>query len=178
MLDGVAMMPYSEVGRIANEPEAPMHTVTATQTLGALTPELMEQVLEATADPTHTTLLLVAFRHLEGAYRRLPEGASAVSRPDLDFLMIAVGVVMAPEARQKVTADAHRLVELTRPFQTGTPLRNFLTANSADRATGLELFVEAKYARLNEVKRRFDPANRFRFNIPLRPASETATAVA
>lgn len=176
MLDFVGMMPFSEVGRIASEPVDPMHTFIGTQTLAELPAELFEQVIEATADPARTSLAIVAFRHIEGAYRRLPENASAVSRPDAKYLMISVGVVMAPPMKPRVAADTRALVETTRPWCTGTPIRNFVTWNASERAEELELFAAAKYERLARIKEQYDPLDLFRFGLPVVPAPMHAIA--
>jgi FAD/FMN-containing dehydrogenase len=175
MFDFVSTMPYTRIGTVANEPEDPGHSLIGTESLAAMPDDLIDRVLEAVGDRTRTGLAIIAFRHLEGAYRHAPEDASAVSRPDLKYLMVSVGPVFHPSMEARVGHDTRALVDLLRPYSAGAPVRNFLAANSAARAEAFELFSDTKYRRLARMKDRHDPDNLFRFGVPFRPAGRAGT---
>ena len=172
MLDVVSTMPYTEVGRIANEPEHPMHTLIGTESLSDLPEDLIGRVLEAVGDRTRTSLAIIAFRHLEGAYSKARESASAVSRPDLKYLMVSVGPVFHESMEATVDKDTRALVDLARPHRAGTPVRNFIAWNSTDR----EVFSSATCRRLARIKEHYDPDNLFRFGFPVPSAALEAVA--
>ncbi|HWW49592.1 MAG TPA: FAD-binding oxidoreductase [Xanthobacteraceae bacterium] len=63
---------------------------------------------------------------------------------------------------------ARNLFKATAPFATGGAYVNFMPADEADR---IEKVYGNNYARLADVKRRWDPQNRFKLNQNIRPAA-------
>ena len=104
--------------------------------------------------------------HMGGAIRHVPEDATAYGHRDAEY---------APEliTRWQDPRDGEAIVEWTRrfagamaPFAVGTYV-NFLGDEGEDRvrfAYGAE-----KYARLVELKNRYDPTNYFRLNQNIPP---------
>jgi FAD/FMN-containing dehydrogenase len=167
VMDDFAWMAYKDSGRIAHEPEHPMWARTGTESLAGLPEELVDDLLMEAGDRAHTSLALIAFRHIEGAYRREGEDASAASRPDARFVMLSIGTAMTPEQRDLVAADTAALRGVCRPYRAGSPLFNFVGWGGRDRAEIGELYSDAKYRVLTGIKERYDPDNLFRFAMPV-----------
>ncbi len=171
MLDTVRRMPYCDIGTIANDPVQPMECVVGTQNLAAMPAGLIQSTVDAAADRLRTSLATICFRHIEGAYSKLAEHASAASRTAARYAMIATGAVMAPEMRPKIAADTDALVRIAEPYREGAPLFNFVGSHERYRAESFELFSTKKYGRLAQVKAHYDPDNVFRFCAPVTPAA-------
>ncbi len=129
----------------------------------------------------------------DGAIDALTEAVSRLPGPECEVFLAHVGGAMsrvAPEATaypqrgahfvmnvhtrwREATQDndyiawARRLFDATAPFATGSGYVNFVPADEPDR---VEKIYGRNYRRLTEIKRRWDPDNRFRFNQNIRPA--------
>ena len=66
-------------------------------------------------------------------------------------------------------AWARRLYEAAAPFAAGSVYVNFMPDDEFDR---VEHAYGANYRRLAEIKRRYDPDNRFRMNQNIMPSPE------
>lgn len=166
-MDRLRAMPYRESGRIANEPAGPAWIRTGAETLRDVPLELVDDILMDAGDRRHTSLAMVALRHIEGAFSRLPEDACAASRPDARFAMLATGAAQSPDERDLAAADIEALRSVCRPYRGGPPLFNLVGWGGRHRAEIGELYSEAKYRALARIKERYDPENRFRFAMPV-----------
>lgn len=108
------------------------------------------------------------FPYLGGAVGRVSEDDTAYGHRDAPFILNI-------NARWENAQDAERHVEWTRslwsamqPFSAGGSYTNFMSADDADRVR--DSYGEAKYRRLAELKRRYDPTNFLRLNQNIQPA--------
>jgi FAD/FMN-containing dehydrogenase len=101
-----------------------------------------------------------------GAMSRVAPGATAYPHRNAHFIMNV-------HTRWRETAQDHACIAWTRelfkataPFATGAGYVNFVPADEPER---IEAIYGPNYRRLGEVKRRWDPENKFRLNHNIRP---------
>lgn len=109
-------------------------------------------------------MALAHLRGLGGAMRRVPSDATAFAhRHQSVFLAI---INMGGEEADRLWTE--QLWQQLRPEVSGVYV-NFLGDEGAERVR--EAYPPATYARLAEIKRRYDPTNLFRLNQNIQPAS-------
>ena len=114
----------------------------------------------------HSAILIFP---LDGALNALPEDHSAVGNRD------AIAVLNIASAWERAEEDAANVEwarsawRSMRQFSTGGTYVNFLTEEEGDDRT--HAAYRTNYARLAQVKARWDPSNLFRTNKNVAPAS-------
>ena len=103
---------------------------------------------------------------LGGQTARVPVDATAFGNRDANFVMNVHGRWNSPAEDQKGIAWAREVYRATLPYATGGAYSNFLTAEETDRVKSA---FGANYARLEQVKKSYDPENFFRLNQNIRP---------
>jgi hypothetical protein len=104
---------------------------------------------------------------LGGAMARVkPEDTAFVGR-DANYIMNVHGRWSDPREDERVRVWAREVFQDAAPHATGGGYVNFLTEDEAERVAGS---YGANYARLQAVKRQFDPGNLFRMNLNIEPA--------
>ncbi|HEY1361272.1 MAG TPA: FAD-binding oxidoreductase [Xanthobacteraceae bacterium] len=106
--------------------------------------------------------------HVGGAMSRVPPQATAYPHRGAHFIMNAHTRWRDASRDETFVAWARELFKATAPFATGGGYVNFMPADEPDR---IEKVYGPNYRRLAEVKRRWDPDNRFRLNQNIRPLS-------
>jgi FAD/FMN-containing dehydrogenase len=127
--------------------------------------ELGDEVIEALADfasrvPSPLTAVAIADTH--GAYGRVASDATAYAHRDLPFDLVILSSWTDPAEVEANITWTRALYDAVRPY-TGTGVY----VNDLDRDEGQERVREAygaNYARLAEVKQRWDPDNVFHTN--------------
>ena len=92
----------------------------------------------------------------------------ALSVVDTPWLYCCLSVWMDPAEDERNIAWARRLAASMRDVGVGTAVANFVAEDKAGRLRAS--YGEEKYARLAELKRRWDPDNLFRLNQNIKPA--------
>jgi len=136
--------------------------------LDGLPDQAVDTLVEAqgrSAPPPATSELHV--HQLGGAVCRVHENSTAFSHRQSPFLLNCVGRTQDPADLASVAEWARRTREDMSRFG-GGPYVNFTAEGGAERAA----YPQQTYARLADVKRRYDPDNIFRFNQNISPASE------
>ena len=98
----------------------------------------------------------------------LPQAPTAPVPARVPFLMFALGVPMGPESAQALFAACDEMDEAVKPFASEKIFLNFQGDTSAEGARNA--YRDEHFSRLQEIKAKYDPANRFRFNINITPA--------
>ena len=131
-----------------------------------LVPELGDEVVGAIAE-LHATMppKAIALRSLGGAFGRVPPEDTAFAHRDAEA-MVLCGAVLPEAATETDVERAFEPWQAVAAHGTGTYLNFQGSATSADLAAA---YPPATYARLVEVKRRFDPANVFALNHNIAP---------
>lgn len=108
---------------------------------------------------------------IDGAAARVPKQATAWNFRDANWIQVIVGVDPDPANKGRIISWARDYFEALHPYSTGGSYVNMMMAEEGEervRAT-----YGGNYARLVEVKNKYDPQNLFRVNQNIRPV-ETA----
>ena len=110
---------------------------------------------------------------MDGAVHRVAPEDTAFSYRDANWNQVIVGVDPDPANRDRMIDWTRRYYNAIHPYSEGGAYVNFLMGDEGServRAT-----YRGNYARLVDVKRRYDPDNRFRINQNIAP-DRTVTA--
>jgi len=132
--------------------------------------ELADGLLDTLIDavrtlPTGHTEIFIG--QLGGVPSTLPTDATAYPHRDARFVMNVHTRWEDADDDERCVAWARELFDATAPFATGGVYSNFMPEDEADRVGGA---YGSNYGRLAELKKKYDPANRFRSNQNIRPA--------
>jgi FAD/FMN-containing dehydrogenase len=105
--------------------------------------------------------------HLEGAAGRIGENATAYSHRDGRYILHFIGFWKEPGETDRNTAWVRGAWQAIRPFSTGAVYVNFLGDEGDERVRAA--YGADKYARLVELKKKYDPSNLFHLNQNIRP---------
>ena len=133
--------------------------------LPALTDEAIEVLVEGgrrIVSPVSTA----AFFQMGGAVARVPDADTAFSGRGAGFTVNINGNSTTAEGFEAEREWVHQLSAALRPHRAGVYV-NFLMEEGRDRVR--EAYGEAKYARLQALKRAWDPTNLFRLNQNIPP---------
>ncbi len=131
----------------------------------ALDDATIDAVLDHIGRPT-SPMSFVQLRVLGGAMARVPADATAFAHRDKPLLMMAANAWDDPGDGHRHVAWVESLWRQIAPRTDGA-YANFLEDEGEERVRSA--FTPESYARLAEVKRRYDPDNLFRRNPNIRP---------
>jgi FAD/FMN-containing dehydrogenase len=165
--DLFAPMPFSAVAMISNDPVDPMPGGASTEWLHSLD-EQVAGILIQQAFPQDggSPVTLTEVRHVGGALGRADRDAASFGHRDASLLLEMVGVTPGPQAMEALQAHLARVRAQLRPHTTGGAYLNFLEGEEKAGRTKAAFTAEG-YARLQELKRQYDPQNLFRYGIDL-----------
>jgi len=109
----------------------------------------------------------VFIAHVGGVMSRVPTDATAYPHRGAHFIMNVHTRWREPGQDGACVAWARELFTAAAPFATGSGYVNFMPADEPDR---IEKVYGPNYRRLTQLKRRWDPENRFRLNQNIRPS--------
>ena len=109
----------------------------------------------------------VFIAHVGGAMAKVKPDATAYPFRNAHFIMNVHTRWRNPADDNACLAWARNLYEAATPFATGSAYVNFMPADDADRIANV---YGGNYRRLVEVKRRWDPQNRFHMNHNINPS--------
>ncbi|MFH8973775.1 bagremycin/ferroverdin biosynthesis FAD-dependent oxygenase BagK/FevA1 [Streptomyces sp. NPDC017890] len=159
LADTLGEMPYTRFADIHQDPAFPIPYGQRSAMLRELGPDAVDDLLRLAGPGSGCTDVMVELRHMGGALGRPVAEPGAADHRDALYCLTTLGL---PGGRPEHVVDgmAHRA--------TGRNHLNFVagpgTARLADRG-----YAPADYARLGEIKARYDPENLFRFNHTISP---------
>ncbi len=103
---------------------------------------------------------------VDGAASRVDPHATAFSYRDAKWSMVIVGVDPDPANAEKITAWTKDYWEAQHSYSLGGAYVNFMMDEGTDR---IKATYRDNYARLVEIKRKYDPTNFFRINQNINP---------
>ncbi|HUO97213.1 MAG TPA: FAD-binding oxidoreductase [Rhizomicrobium sp.] len=109
----------------------------------------------------------VFIAHVGGAMSRVAPDATAYPERNAHFIMNVHTRWREASQDGECIAWARKLFQAAAPYATGSAYVNFIPADEPDRT---ESVYGANYRRLAEIKRRWDPENRFHMNQNIRPS--------
>ncbi len=163
-IDTFATIPTSELGHLHMDPPGPVPGVGDGMLLTGLPFEAVEAALAASGPAVDSPLLSVEFRHLGGALAPGASDGGCIAGFDAEFAMFAVGITPTPESERVVRAAVDGVQHRLAPWSTGGAYLNFAERHKAPTA----IFGAETYARLQQVKLAYDPADVIRSNHPVR----------
>jgi hypothetical protein len=170
VMDTWATIPAAGLVRLHGDPEQPVPALGDGFQVRELTPEAADAFIEVGGPGSGSPLLMLELRQLGGALAEPPAGAGALRALTDEFTLYGVGIVMGPEAAQAIGPHLERVKEAMGPWRAGV----FLNFCEAQGGGAPRAFDEATYARLRDVKARYDEGDLFRSNHPLDPALREA----
>jgi len=101
-----------------------------------------------------------------GAANRVPADAMAYAHRDAKFVLNVHGRWNEAAEDERCIAWARSFFEASAPYASGGAYVNFMTEDESDRVAAA---YGANYARLVQIKRRYDPENVFHLNQNIKP---------
>ncbi|MEE4543116.1 FAD-binding oxidoreductase [Streptomyces sp. V4-01] len=170
LLDLLGEKPFTSIGEIHLDPVDPLPYVDRSVCLDDFTEKTAHTLVELTGPRSGCTLANVEIRALGGALDREPAVPNAVPSRGLPYVVFGFAVG-APDQAEQLRADLARVVDGLAPWAAERNMVNFLSPDEATDAAGVRAVYGAeRYDRLAAVKKRYDPANVFRFNHNITPA--------
>ena len=170
LLDTFAVMPYTAIDAISMDPVDPMPLLSATSLLEELSPSAIDALLAVAGPGVDSPVLMIELRYIAGASERSPRSGGNANRDSAPFTLYAIGVAGDPEGRSVVQSDLERVVTQLAPFASGKVFLNFLGDGDWGPERTRAAYTADDYARLQRIKAKVDPENRFCFNHNIQPA--------
>ena len=170
VMDTWATIPAPGLVRLHGDPEQPVPGIGDGFQLRELTPEAADAFVAVGGSGSGSPLLSLELRQLGGALGEPPDGAGALAALPDEFTLFGVGIAMGEGAAEAIGGHLERVRQAMAPWRSGIYL-NFSEHPGRDVA---EAFDEATYARLREVKARYDGGDLFRSNHPVEPTLHEA----
>jgi FAD/FMN-containing dehydrogenase len=158
-------MPFDKIGTIQNDPVQPTMGLGSNELFDELSDELIETITHYTLTPD-SPLVFTEIRHAGGAMARVAPDATAISNRDAQFYLVTGGPTPTPELYAAAKAYIPQYKAALRPFVRGGVYLNFMKGGEAMERVK-DAYTATTYARLLEVKAKYDPDNLFRFSYPL-----------
>ena len=111
----------------------------------------------------------IHIHHVEGAVRRVGDEESAVGHRAVPYILNIVGMCVDPRQTEETIAWTRECYHEIEPFGDRAGYLNFLGDDGQERIAAA--YGPAKFRRLTELKRKFDPTNLFRVNQNITPAA-------
>jgi len=105
---------------------------------------------------------------VDGQAHAVGNDATAFSYRDANWAAVIVGVDPDPAKRESITSWTKNYFDALHPHSAGGAYVNFMMDEGQER---VQATYRGNYQRLAEVKKKYDPANLFRVNQNVRPAS-------
>lgn len=170
LLDLVGEKPFTAIGEIHLDPVDPMPYFDRSLCLEEFDEKTLEAFVDLTGPRSGCTLASVEIRALGGAFDREPAVPNAVPSRGLPYVVFGFAVG-APDRAGALRAELARVVDGLEPWAARRNMVNFLSPDEATDAEGVRrVYGAERFDRLAEVKKRYDPANVFRFNHNIAPA--------
>ena len=136
--------------------------------------DLPDDVVDATADHVARRpeggFATVLIEFIGGAPLRVPADSMAFNQRSARVNASALGIWMDAALDSEHVAWARTFATLIAPVATEAEYVNYMTDDTpVDRVRAT--YGDAKYARLRDLKKRYDPENVFRFNANIAPAA-------
>jgi FAD/FMN-containing dehydrogenase len=169
-VDLIQPMPYTAFQAIVDAAAPPgMRSYWRGEYLWALTDDAIDVFdLRASELVEMGPLTQTIFFRIGQAINRVPDAATAFTPRDGEYMLHPICIWENAADDERMIAGGRALCDAMRPFTTGRPYLNFTGEDRVREAYGAD-----KYARLVELKDRYDPDNLFRLNQNIRPSTQT-----
>ena len=163
-IDTFATIPAPALSKLHMDPEHPVPGAGDHMMVRELPPAAIDALVEvAGRADRRTPLLAVDLRHFGGAIARPDASHGALGSIDHPYALFMVGVAMTPELKDAIRAFTPVVKRALVDYDAGTVYSNFMELPTDTS----KMFGAGAYRRLRELKRRYDPCDRFRSNHPI-----------
>jgi FAD/FMN-containing dehydrogenase len=163
VVDSFAPTPLAQLGLVHGDPLDPSPSAGRASFLSALDPATVDRIAAEAVASQFAPLVTVEIRHLGGAIAREAPGEGATGHYEEPFLFMPRGAPFSPELAAAMPAALDRAFAPVAGVATGGAPLSWV--EEPDQLAGV--FRPDTLERLLEVKRRYDPGNRYRGNHPL-----------
>jgi hypothetical protein len=161
--DTVRIMPYAEVGTIHHEPtDTPVPAFDRNILLGDLDSQAAATLYEHAGPPAQAPFV-AELRAFGGALGRPPAVPNVVGSRGASFVLFTATLDVAHNPQR----DA--LLAAMSSWSTGMSFLNFMGVEDASIEKVRTAYTPADFARLTQLKARYDPENTFRVNLNIPP---------
>jgi FAD/FMN-containing dehydrogenase len=161
--DTVATMPTSELSLVNMDPDFPLPYAGDGVLLDAFTPAAVDVLVETFVG---SPLLHVEIRHLGGALLSGSPDHGCLDLVEQPFLLFTFGLAADEATKDAVEHHVELVLERLGPFDSGRRYLNF----TESRVDPSAFYSDESYARLRELRARYDPGELFAANHPIPPA--------
>ncbi|MCC7446051.1 MAG: FAD-binding oxidoreductase [Anaerolineae bacterium] len=160
-------MPFADVAEISNDPKDPMPSVGTGAWMREMSDEAIDTLIQYGIG---TPITMIEIRHAGGAITRINRQANPYSNRDAVLLMHAAAAAPTRELHERLNVYMTQLMNALQPALTGGVFLNFLNGKEA-RARTKDAYTAENYQRLQAIKARYDPENRFRHSFDISPVA-------
>lgn len=171
LADTVADIPYTQFATISNDPTDPAPAVEHFGLLRELTGETVKAIVDTVGPESGSTINIVDIRHLEGAFSRPAPFPNAVGARDAAYAMFGLTVVPPGQDVASYRDSGRELLAALRPWLHEMTNPSFVGPADISGGRIRRVYEPEVYDKLQTVKQRYDPYNRFRLNHNIPPRS-------
>jgi FAD/FMN-containing dehydrogenase len=168
VLDTVRDMSYADVASIHSEPTDALLYYERGIMLRELSAQAQDKLIELVGPDAETALAIAELRALGGAWDREPTVPNAVATRGLPYSLLGVSAGPLSE-EQQLKMSVAKLLDGMKPWQGARRNVNNLAPDEA--ADAAAIYGPERYERLASIKKTYDPANMFRLNHNVMPAT-------
>jgi len=160
VIDDFAARPFSDIAKVSNDPVDPMADMFSGGWLADLSDETLATLIEyGSAVRRPSPLILTEVRHAGGAIARVDPNSNVFGHRTAPHVLAMIGAALNPEMHTALRQHLDQFKQALQPHLLGVYL-NFLEGEEA-RTRVREAFSAGAYRRLQTIKSRYDPDNRF-----------------
>jgi FAD/FMN-containing dehydrogenase len=161
VVDDFKVIPFSQAATISNDPVDPTPGQSSGAWLKDLSAEAAETLIQFVLPHNGPPKLIMAeVRHAGGAISKVEASSAAYSHRDAQFSLQVVGFTPSPQSVAEVREHIANLKQALEPHMHGGVYLNFLEGEEARQSTR-QGFSAENLKRLQDIKAKYDPQNRF-----------------
>jgi hypothetical protein len=169
LMDVVQERPYREFAAIDPSPPEPSAIVSHFEMLSALSPAVLDAILDVVGPVADTTINMVDLRQLGGKLSDRVGSPNAVGNRDAAFVIQTISGISADGTSPRPEAGLE-LMDRLKPWLSERKIPNFFAPSDATVERTRRGFDDPTYRRLQSVKAKYDPTNMFRLNFNIPPS--------
>ena len=174
VMDAIGPIPYSQVNMLF-DPALPRgaRNYWKSSFLTDLTDSAIRALVDAYSNVTSPMSALL-LEHVHGAATREAADATAFPHRSAGYNMLVLSQWTNATEDQRHISWARTTYDALQPFRRDARYMNYLDDDDATQSAAAAAAYGANYARLQQIKAKYDPDNFFRQNLNIEPAEGTA----